>query len=261
MGSVIIMVLIALAAPSVLHAQSLHLTDPDRAALLEGKEYDIAWQEDGIDTVSITVSGTRTPLGTESRGEFTIPIATGIPATDDEYTWEAPWIDSVTFEIDIKGFDASGNQVAEDQREYGFRPAVLAGKMADGIYLDLHEQTHQRLYIERGGRIVNAYLSTSSRNYNWLPSDVHVDTPHDHAGVFHVLGKELMHWSALFQVEMPWALRYLKGHFIHATQPDQYFALGTPASSGCNRLTYEDAFELYESTPIGTRVEIIGPDG
>ena len=189
MGQFIIMALIALAASSMLHAQSLHLTDPDTTALLEGKEYDIAWREDGIDIVSITASGTRTPLGAESREDFTIPIAADIPAADGDYTWDVPWIDSVTFEIDIKGFDASDNQIAEDRREYGFRPAALAGRMDDGIYLDLHEQTHQRLYIEHGGKIVKAYLSTSSYRYYWLPPNVHIDAAHDHAGVFHVLGK------------------------------------------------------------------------
>ena len=210
--------------------------------------------------MTITASGVRTPLGGESRGDFEIPIASDVPASAGIISWTVPWIDSVTFTLNLKGYDASGSRIAQDHREYGFRPAVLAGKMADGIYLDLHEQTHQRLYIERGGHIVKAYLSTSSRNYYWLPPDVHIDIPHDHAGVFHVLGKEPVHWSSLFQVEMPWALRYLRGHFIHATYPEQYFALGTPASSGCNRLTYEDAEELYQSTPIGTRVEIIGPN-
>jgi len=56
-------------------------------------------------------------------------------------------------------------------------------------------------------------------------------------------------------------MRYLSGHFIHATSPNLYKFLGEPASHGCNRLTKTDAKALYDATPLGTRVEVIGPNG
>jgi len=76
-----------------------------------------------------------------------------------------------------------------------------------------------------------------------------------------VLEKKRSHWSTLFNVRMPWAMRYHGGHYIHATSPNLYRLLGRPASHGCNRLTHRDARELYQTTPLGTRVEVVGPDG
>lgn len=60
---------------------------------------------------------------------------------------------------------------------------------------------------------------------------------------------------------MRYSLRYHGGHYIHATTRNYYSALGQPASHGCNRLTLEDARALYLMTPIGARVEVIGPSG
>ena len=143
----------------------------------------------------------------------------------------------------------------------GFRPVVLEKRAADGIYLDLHKRTDQRLYVQKNGKLVKAYLSSSSENYLWLPPNRHLNKPHDHAGVFRVLSKEPDHMSRLFAVHMRWAMRYLGGHFIHATNRNLYRNLGRAASHGCNRLTLYDAKQLYDATPVGTRVEVIGPGG
>ena len=42
--------------------------------------------------------------------------------------------------------------------------------------------------------------------------------------------------------------------YIHATPAEE--KLGTPASWGCVRLSNRDVIELFERTPIGTRVLI-----
>lgn len=253
----ITLALLALASGAV--AQSLSITGPSRYAMLENDTYTISWNSRGVDSVSIVAHGERTPLGSDSRGSFDIVIAEGVPAGAGGAKWTIPWIDSITFFVKLKGYDSQGRLVAVDERGYGFRPAVLADKTQDGLYLDLHQRTNQRIYVQKGYKITRAYISTSSQNYLWRPPGRHIQKPHDHAGVFSVLEKKPNHWSTLFNVDMPWAMRYHGGHFIHATSPNLYLYLGQPASSGCNRLTYTDARELYHATPLGTRVEVIGP--
>lgn len=242
-------------------AQSISITGPARIGMLEAETYAISWTSSGIESVSIVAHGTRTPLGTRSRGSFNMAVTEAVPATWESAEWTVPWIDSVTFFVKVKGYDLDGNMVAFDERGYRFRPAVLANRTEDGIYLDLHRRTNQRLYRQENYRITHAYLSSSSENYEWRPPCNHVRRAHDHAGVFSVIEKKRSHWSILFDVEMPWAMRYHRGHFIHATSPALYRLLGVPASGGCNRMTNHDARELYRLTPLGTRVEVIGPDG
>ncbi|MHB0913664.1 MAG: L,D-transpeptidase [Armatimonadota bacterium] len=257
MRRLIVLLTLFLAQP--LLAQSIALTGPNRQAMLEGTTYPISWSSDGIASVSVVASGERTPLGRRSRGAFVIVVAQGVPASAGSVAWTVPWVDSWQLLVKVKGYDSTGRLVANEARPYGFRPAVLADRTVDGLYLDLHERKNQRLYVQKNYQIVRAYLSSSSENYCWLPSGRHVPKPHDHAGVFWVLSKKRSHWSSQFHVWMPYAMRYHGGHFVHATSPNLYDKLGRPASHGCNRLTRDDARELYYSIPIGTRVEVIGP--
>jgi lipoprotein-anchoring transpeptidase ErfK/SrfK len=250
---------LALSVAPAAWAQEIVITWPGERELVEGRTYTLEWLAGGASTVNILIDGMRTPLGAKSRGPFVIVLATGVPAAEGEYEFVLPWIDVIEFRIKIKGYDPSGYQVSIGERSYAFRPAVLADRTADGIYLDLHERTNQRLYVQKDRRITRVYLSSSSENYLWTAPDRHLKKPHDHAGVFKVLEKRRTHWSRLYQVQMPWSMRYHVGHYIHATSPNLYPLLGRPASHGCNRLTREDARELYEMTPIGTRVEVIGP--
>ena len=243
------------------HAQNLNLTAPNRDGLLEGHTTSIQWSSDGIKSVSLVAYGDRTRMGRKSRGSFAHTIASGVPAEQSVVSWEVPWIDARTFSIKVKGYDSTGQVVATDERRYYFRPEVLAERLKDGIYLDLHRPNRQRLYVQRDNRITRVYLTTSSANYHWVPPGRHIKKSHDHAGVFKVLSKSPNHWSTLYDVPMRWAMRYHGGHYVHATSRNLYDELGDPASHGCNRMTRRDAKELYRMTPIGFRVEVIGPDG
>ncbi len=236
------------------------VTSPNRNAMLQDETYSITWVANRpVESVSIIASGYNTPLGKEFRGEFAVRIAESVPSIQGRVTWKVPWIDARVFLVKVKGYDSSGQLIAAGEREYGFRPRVLAHRSKDGIYLDLSTRDRQRLYVQKDGKITHVYLSSSSRAYLWLPLGTHIKTPHDHAGVFRVVEKKPLHHSRLFNVDMPYAMRYYGGHYIHATSPDMYAYLGQPASSGCNRLTSKDARELYAMTPLGMRVEVIGP--
>lgn len=253
------LILFAISCANVL-GQTISITGPDRYAVLEGETYPITWASGGLQSVSVVAYGTRTPLGERSRGDFAVVIAEAVPAEQGEVQWTVPWIDSKDLFIKLKGYNSQGLLVTVAERGYGFRPLVMANRTADGIYLDLHKRTDQRLYVQKDYRITRAYLSSSSENYLWMPPDRHINKPHDHTGAFKVLEKTPLHQSRLFHVPMPWAMRYHGGHFIHATSSSLYRYLGRAASHGCNRLTRYDAHLLYESTPIGTRVEVIGPN-
>ncbi len=262
MGKWLLVMAVALVTAGAAHGQHVYLIGPDRYGMQENDTYTITWSADpGIKSVAVLATGERTPLGKQSRGDFDIVISDPVPADQGQVEWKVPWIDSISFFVKLKGFDDSGQMVTTTAREYGFRPAVLWGKTQDGIYLDLHNKTHQRLYVQKDYKITKGYLSSSSEGYDWVPPNVHPRHKHDHAGVFRVLSKERNHYSRLFDVNMPWAMRYVGGHFIHATSPNLYKYLGTHASHGCNRLTRTDARELFRATPIGTRVEVIGPSG
>lgn len=253
--------LAALLMAGAASGQSVSITGPNRGAMLEGETYTITWESNGIQSVSVVAHGERTARGTQSRGNFSYAVAEAVPAGEGRAEWQVPWVDSRSLFIKLKGYDRAGEVVATAERGYGFRPAVLANRTEDGIYLDLSRRSNQRLYVQRDYRITRAYITTSSENYEWRPPCNHVRRAHDHAGVFSVIEKKRSHYSELFEVEMPWAMRYHRGHFVHATSPNLYRDLGEPSSGGCNRLTDHDARELYIMTSIGTRVEVIGPDG
>lgn len=250
-----------LALGGAAHAQSITIDGPLRTGMTEGHTYPIEWSADGIQSVSLVAYGDRTRLGEKSRGSFQIPLAEGVPAENGAVEWNVPWIDAEEFFIKAKGYDSTGKVVATDIEGFNFRPAVMADRLADGIYLDLSNTKRQRIYVQRDGEITRVYFTTSSENYYWRPHGSHPKAPHDHAGVFEVLEKDPNHWSTLYDVPMRYAMRYYSGHYVHATSSNLYDDLGGPASHGCNRMTLHDARELYSMTPIGMRVEVIGPDG
>lgn len=81
-------------------------------------------------------------------------------------------------------------------------------------------------------------------------------------GQFSILSKERRHWSTIYGVWMPYAMRVVGGIFIHElpvrTSGEQYGAdqLGSPASGGCIRVGVGSARQLYNWAPVGTTVVI-----
>lgn len=81
-------------------------------------------------------------------------------------------------------------------------------------------------------------------------------------GQFSILSKERRHWSTIYGVWMPYAMRVVGGIFIHElpvrTSGEQYGAaqLGSPASGGCIRVGVGSAQRLYNWAHIGTTVLI-----
>ncbi len=207
--------------------------------------------------VSISVEGTLTSIPGSPRGQLEIKVADSIPAGLGTYRWTVPFIDSLNFNVRVTSYAADGTPTAEDSRAYTFRPDFLASRKLDGIYVDLRNPAHQRLYLVRGNMPIRIYLTSGARTGIALPKGSNSASPHNHYGVFRVTDKTPMYWSNEYDVWMTHAMRFWKGHFIHGTYPSEYTYLGTPASSGCIRLDRTNAMDLYNMTPVGTRVEVL----
>lgn len=103
---------------------------------------------------------------------------------------------------------------------------------------------------EDGGLVMETPVSTGSPGR---------DTPR---GEFEILSKTPNHWSTQYHVDMPYAMRVVRGIFIHEVPiaPDGRRLgvndLGRPVSAGCIRVGIGDAERLYRWAEIGTPVII-----
>jgi len=76
-------------------------------------------------------------------------------------------------------------------------------------------------------------------------------------GSFRAIKKDADHWSGEFDCPMPYSIFFTATRAIHATESENYGALGNyPSSHGCVRVSYEDARWLYQHTPLGTPVSV-----
>ncbi|HPP75244.1 MAG TPA: L,D-transpeptidase [Armatimonadota bacterium] len=253
----VVAVFVAL-SPAVAQTPQVALLGPSVNQLAEGRVYDIEWTSQGIETVTLEAEGNLTSLPDSPRGMFNVTIAEKIPADQNKFRWRVPFIDSTRFVLKTKGYDSRGQLVAQDVKLYHYRIEILRTRTADGIYVDLRNPARQRLYRLKNNIVTHAYLTSGSRSGTFYTKSQDSAQPHDHVGVFRVTQKYPLYWSREYSVWMTHAMRFWKGHFIHGTYPSEYSKIGTPASSGCVRLHRTDARELFEISPIGTRVEIFG---
>lgn len=235
---------------------AIKLVAPTSAQLVEGQTYYIKWGGTGASSVTITAEGILTSRPSAPRGPFSLTIAENIPAEQGAVAWLVPYLDTVSFTVHITGFDSNGQAVGQDYKTYNFRPLILSNRKANGIYIDLTNPARQRMYVLRNKVLIRAYLTSGAYTHVAIPRPGRLSTPFDPVGVFRVIRKIPMYWSNEYQVWMTNALQFYQGHFIHGTYPSEYQYLGKPASHGCIRLDRTDAKELYDMTPIGTRVEI-----
>jgi lipoprotein-anchoring transpeptidase ErfK/SrfK len=98
------------------------------------------------------------------------------------------------------------------------------------------------LYIEGGAVVRTLHVSTGARGF---------ETP---TGSFRVFRKEQQSWSVPYKVWLPWASYFVGGVAFHES-PDVPPA---PASHGCVRVPVGDAKWLYDRTPVGTPVTVLG---
>lgn len=133
----------------------------------------------------------------------------------------------------------------------GQRPTRSTGRHE--IFVSIDEQ---RLYARENGRVVNEFVcSTGASGRIVYPGEPDLkDAIHDHVGRFRVLSKERYKFTRTYNTSMNFALRYIGGHFIHATE--DVGRLGQPASHGCVRLHPRDAAWLFDWIKIGDPIHI-----
>lgn len=246
------------------HAQEEVATAPfvslsvETEAVIEGEELTMALQS-SAEVISLTAyyRAYRTPRGTWNRGIQQEIVGQRAMPTTETLTWKVPWIDALRFRVFLRGHDASGKVIAETNVPLKFCPKELAQQTRDAIYVDLGHRTRQRLYRMKGGELVQvAICSGSSTNYRKRSGGCG-GRIHDHLGWFRIIQKDPDHIST-FDPDwiMPYALRFYRAHFIHATSRRMYRYLGRPASHGCIRLHRVDAKRLYRDSRVGDRVYV-----
>ncbi|MBI3945439.1 MAG: L,D-transpeptidase family protein [Armatimonadetes bacterium] len=241
----------AASAPGLLVLQAI----ADEAVEADGLA--ITWAA-GPEVASVRLSAhvVRTPKGTIRRGPQTIAIAR-VAAGHGSYRWEVPWIDSLRFTLRAEALDAALRPLARAEQALSFRPKELADDRRDGIFVHLSEPKRQRIYVQERGQLTMMLLCSGASTSALLPPNQHPDAPHDHYGTFRITAKDPDHVSNLDPTwKMPYAMRYLGGHWIHVTARNQYHRLGGPGSHGCIRLHRADGIRLYERTKIGEMVVI-----
>lgn len=224
---------------------------------VEGEPLEITWQAGPqVTFVRLSAYLQRTPKGGIHRGTLTIPIAR-VAASLARYAWPVPWLDNIRFTLRAEALDSTLRPLARVEQALSFRPKELANEWRDGLFIHLSDPKRQRLYVQEGGQITMVMLCSGSSTGQLLPPHLHPDAPHDHYGTFTITAKDPDHVSNLDPTwKMPYAMRYLAGHWIHVTARNQYHRLGGPGSHGCIRLHHADGARLYQRTKIGEMVVI-----
>ncbi len=123
--------------------------------------------------------------------------------------------------------------------------------------------------VPRSGKAIEVSISEQELRA-WEDGEVVMETPVSTGdpgrdtpkGEFEILSKTPNHWSTQYHVDMPHAMRVVRGIFIHEVPiaPDGRRLgvddLGEPVSAGCIRVGIGDAERLYHWTDVGTRVVI-----
>jgi lipoprotein-anchoring transpeptidase ErfK/SrfK len=108
-------------------------------------------------------------------------------------------------------------------------------------HMEVHKAQQVLLLIGKLGRVKRAIHVSTAGPGHFTP-----------VGIFHIYRKEIMSWSTLFNVWLPFA-DYFTGGFAFHEYPD---VPGVPASHGCIRISDGDAQVVWGFATLGTRVTI-----
>jgi len=153
-------------------------------------------------------------------------------------------------QVKLKLIPTSIENTTEGTTPYFNSPSEIlpVNNITNNQLIDISIKEQQvRVYDEKN-KLVYTFICSTSLTGILMPPGQHPDVIHDNIGEFTVLDKEKNHWSKKYQCDMPWAIHYHGGHYIHAT--NKIKELGRPASHGCVRLHPRDAKILYDFTKI-----------
>jgi hypothetical protein len=108
-------------------------------------------------------------------------------------------------------------------------------------HMEVHKAQQVLLLIGKLGHVKRAIHVSTAGPGHFTP-----------VGIFHIYRKEIMSWSTLFNVWLPFA-DYFTGGFAFHEYPS---VPGVPASHGCIRISDGDAQVVWKFATLGTRVTI-----
>jgi lipoprotein-anchoring transpeptidase ErfK/SrfK len=108
-------------------------------------------------------------------------------------------------------------------------------------HMEVHKAQQVLLLIGKLGNVKRAIHVSTAGPGHFTP-----------VGIFHIYRKEIMSWSTLFNVWLPFA-DYFTGGFAFHEYPS---VPGVPASHGCIRISDGDAQVVWKFATLGTRVTI-----
>ncbi|MDO8513551.1 MAG: L,D-transpeptidase [bacterium] len=115
-----------------------------------------------------------------------------------------------------------------------------------------HDKNAKQFYIAFEGDVgfmsglVSGAQPVKGGEIDCLPGKPSPKAYHNHLGLFTVSSKEQMHYSTLYDCNMPFSLFYNEGQAFHATSRQNIRFLGQPASHGCTRLNPKEAPKLFK---------------
>jgi N-acetylmuramoyl-L-alanine amidase len=112
-----------------------------------------------------------------------------------------------------------------------------------------HKQKHMEVHKDRQVLLLIGKLGNVKRAIHVSTAAPGHFTP---VGIFHIYSKQIMSWSTLFDVWLPYADYFTGGYAFHE-YPD---VPGVPASHGCIRIADGDAQVVWKFAALGTRVAI-----
>jgi hypothetical protein len=108
-------------------------------------------------------------------------------------------------------------------------------------HMEVHKTQQVLLLIGKLGNVKRAIHVSTAGPGHFTP-----------VGIFHIYSKQIMSWSTLFDVWLPFADYFTGGYAFHE-YPD---VPGVPASHGCIRIANGDAQVVWKFATLGTRVAI-----
>ena len=108
-------------------------------------------------------------------------------------------------------------------------------------HMEVHKAQQVLLLIGKLGHVKRAIHVSTAGPGHFTP-----------VGIFHIYSKQIMSWSNLFDVWLPYADYFTGGYAFHE-YPD---VPGEPVSHGCIRIADGDAQVVWKFATLGTRVAI-----
>ena len=108
-------------------------------------------------------------------------------------------------------------------------------------HMEVHKAQQVLLLIGKLGNVKRAIHVSTAGPGHFTP-----------VGIFHIYSKQIMSWSNLFDVWLPFADYFTGGYAFHE-YPD---VPGEPVSHGCIRIADGDAQVVWKFATLGTRVAI-----